>query len=396
MGRVKELFMEMLENGYENIQAGEKFVCAKHFQDPYLSKYVQEHSAEGICSYCGTAGHVADMADVIPHIGFVIKMYYSNIDEECLPLASTYFDDANEEIPGIKRIGNFAAPAGAEDYFSTSELLHDLVETDNYLLDKDVDSIFYDQPWIKKDAFEPWKHERMTWQWERFSELVKTKCRYTFWSMPDYGDGNGTLADILKDLGSVLCTTGAIEELPIGTSLYRVRGLYELKESYNFNDITSPPDGMGGQCRMSPAGVSMFYAAFDSRTAFSEYLKSKEHVATLLGEFKTKVPLRVVDLTTLPEYVSIWMDNWESVSFLKSFHSSITQPVNEKQENIDYIPSQVFVEYLRWMFVDTEGKSIDGLIYKSSKSDSKNIVLFCNQSKSAEWLTLDNHHVEKL
>ena len=388
--------MEMLENGYEDIPSGEKFVCYKHFEDPYLAKYIESHSKEGTCSYCGCKGNVADMSEVVPHIAFVIKAYFSSLDEESLPLASTYFEDDEEEMPGIKRLGCFAAPAGADDYTSTSELLYNLVETDNDLLDKDMESIFYDQPWIKKDAFEPWKHERMTWQWERFSELVKTKCRYTFWSIPDHGDGKGTLADILKDLGSVLCTTGAIVGLPIGTSLYRVRGLNVLKDSYNFNDITSPPDGMGGQCRMSPAGVSMFYAAFDSRTAFSEYLKSKGHVATLLGEFKTKVPLCVIDLTSLPEYVSIWMDNWESVSFLKSFHSNITQPINDGQENIDYIPSQVFVEYLRWMFVYPECKSIDGLIYKSSKLDSPNIVLFCDQTKSAEWLTLDNHHVEKL
>ena len=55
---------------------------------------------------------------------------------------------------------------------------------------------------------------------------------------------------------------------------------------------------------------------------------------------------------------------------------------------MDYIPSQVFTEYLRLMFKDKDDNKIDGLIYNSSKVGSKNIVLFYNQEQS--------HNVVKL
>lgn len=396
MGRVKELYLEMMENGFELPSSGEKFVCAHHFFDPYLSSYVAEHSVEGRCTYCGRKGCVADMRDVISHIGFVLKMHFNNLDEECLPLASTYFDDKDEVIPGIKRVGCFAAPAEADDYLSTSDLLDALnAYTDNDSLNDDIDNVFIDQAWIKKDAFEPWRSERMTWLWNHFSAMVKTTRRYTFWSIPSSDDGcSGLLTDILHDLGRALVTTDLIKEIPVGTSLFRVRSLSEIKSSYGFNDITSAPDGIGGQCRMSPAGVSMFYGAYDKETALAECLKCSGYVAHLVGEFRTKVPLHVVDLTALPYYVSIWMNNWESVLFLKSFHSSITQPIGDDKENIDYVPSQVFTEYLRWMFRDKGGSSINGVIYQSCKMDSKNIVLFCNQTESAQWLYLENYSIE--
>ena len=396
MGRVKELYAEMLENGYESLPRGEKFVCPHHFNDPYLSAYVAQHTESGTCSYCGRQGSVADMSDVVEHIGFVVKMYFNNLDEECLPLASTYFDDKDEVVPGIKRVGCYAAPAEADDYLSTPDLLDALnAYTDNDSLNDDIDNVFIDQAWIKKEAFEPWRSERMTWLWNHFSAMVKTTRRYTFWSIPSSDDGcSGLLTDILHDLGRALVTTDLIKEIPVGTSLFRVRSLSEIRSSYGFNDITSAPDGIGGQCRMSPAGVSMFYGAYDKETALAECLKCSDYVAHLVGEFRTKVPLHVVDLTSLPCYVSIWMNNWESVLFLKSFHSSITRPIGDDKENIDYVPSQVFTEYLRWMFRDKDGASIDGVIYQSCKMDSKNIVLFCNQTESAKWLYLENYSIE--
>ena len=43
----------------------------------------------------------------------------------------------------------------------------------------------------------------------------------------------------------------------------RVKELLMKMEERGFDEITSAPDAYAGQCRMSPAGVSMFYGAFD-------------------------------------------------------------------------------------------------------------------------------------
>lgn len=61
-----------------------------------------------------------------------------------------------------------------------------------------------------------------------------------------------------------------------------------------------------------------------------------------------------------------------------------------------YVPSQVFTEYLRYIY-KCDKENIDGIIYKSSLKDSKdnNIVLFYNQRKSSEILELLAIHQNK-
>lgn len=199
--------------------------------------------------------------------------------------------------------------------------------------------------------------------------------------------------NILEDLGGILRNMdGILHTIPIGTTLYRTRSLEkELDDSFGFNDITSTPDIYAGQCRMSPAGVSMFYGAFDMETAVDESIKTANEKALVIGEFKTIRELTVVDLLALPTEVSIWMDKWEAVSFLKSFHKDITRPLlNNAKEAIEYIPSQIFTEYLRWMFTDKKGRNIDGLMYRSCRTQKANVVLFCNHENSHKWLNLEN------
>ena len=47
------------------------------------------------------------------------------------------------------------------------------------------------------------------------------------------------------------------------------------------------------------------------------------------------------------------------------------------------MPSQVFTEFLRYMF---KGVLLDGMIYNSSLDGEKDIVLFCNQKESSKML----------
>lgn len=69
------------------------------------------------------------------------------------------------------------------------------------------------------------------------------------------------------------------------------------------------------------------------------------------------------------------------------------------------IPSQVFTEYLRYMFKFEGEIAVDGVIYKSSVNDRHCVLLFCNQEKSKELLEFidfmetyhrnpSKHHIE--
>lgn len=234
----------------------------------------------------------------------------------------------------------------------------------------------------------------MELQWKRFADMVKHSRRFTFLVMPKV-DGTENILEELNDV--ILHTDGVLRQIPIGTIMYRTRSLdKELDKSFGFKDITSAPDTSAGQCRMSPAGVSMFYGAFDKETAISESIKSADEKVLVIGEFKTIRELTVVDLTALPTVVSIWMDKWEGAAFLKSFHKDITQPLlKDAKEAIEYVPSQIFTEYLRWMFTDKNGRHVDGLIYESCKTKKANVVLFCNNEDSSNWVALESFSTEK-
>ena len=140
----------------------------------------------------------------------------------------------------------------------------------------------------------------------------------------------------------------------------------------------------------------MFYGAFDSNTAIIEcsptfgMLKGDNYI---VGKFKTKKKLKVLDLTNLPQ-TSFWMpSDWQGIGFLHSFRREITKPITrDNRVHIEYVPSQVFIEYLRYIYRGTNGEKIDGVIYESSLSEasSSNVVLFYNKKQSADILELIN------
>lgn len=137
----------------------------------------------------------------------------------------------------------------------------------------------------------------------------------------------------------------------------------------------------------------MFYASFEKETATNECVGG-DSAGLIVGTFETAKDLRVIDLTTIPEQ-SFWVNNWQENQFLHHFNENITKKVDPKDTNhLQYIPTQVFTEFLRCMFKDSKGHQIDGLIYGSSKTMEKNIVLFCNQKDSENFVD-KNVKIEK-
>ena len=70
--------------------------------------------------------------------------------------------------------------------------------------------------------------------------------------------------------------------------------------------------------------------------------------------------------------------------FLSELISRLCKPVDRNlsstQKEIEYLPTQVFSEYLKNFFKDNDGNRIDGVIYPSSKAlGHNNFVLFYGQ-----------------
>lgn len=95
--------MEMEEPEYDFLERGEKYVCLHHFEDKYLNGFIKKRGDKGVCSYCGHKGIVINMRELADHIRMTISDYFNDVDSESLPLASTFYDNEEEQIPGIKK-----------------------------------------------------------------------------------------------------------------------------------------------------------------------------------------------------------------------------------------------------------------------------------------------------
>jgi hypothetical protein len=398
MGQVKQAWIEAESREYSLPESDEKYVCDNHFSDYYLKQYVSDNSQAGQCSYCGTITRIIDFHDFMEYaVGKIIE-HFGNPGDEALYLESSFYDDENEKIPGFKRVGSFIAPDFAEHYESTGELLVELdLVTNNENLNKDIEDCFLNDEWIQHNAYMMTKGQELSFLWKMFSRMVKHEQRFTFlirteFTGEEFSEDNG-LMDILTELGSLISQQELCKEISIGTELFRCRFIDEKDSVNSFEDITSAPDDRAKQSRMSPAGISMFYGAFDSNTAILESSPEGKTINAphVTGRFRTRIALNVLDFTNLPQS-SFWMpSDWEGIAFLHSFNWEITKPITRDDRiHIQYVPSQVFTEYLRYVYQLTDKNKIDGFIYKSSLegATSSNIVLFYNQRRSVEILEL--------
>lgn len=387
MGYVKNRMMELEEQGDWPDGLSDKYVCANHYSDKHLNRYILQHGEDGVCSYCGKPTKVCNVETFAKHITWHIHDYYNDIDEENLPLASSYYEEDDEEIPGLKRVGCYVAPTNATKFESNEEMMGALdLWSDNNDLDEDIVNMFSTNHWIKRDCTEAEESVQMIDEWLRFTLLVTHEQRFTFWhsdrfAKAPFGD------DMLQTLQRVLNEQGTCRILGKGTTLYRSRNVSELSTNYQFEDLTSPPNKSAFTNRMSPAGISMFYASFEKDVAMEECIGN--YRMCVVGQFETIRDLQIVDLTTIPNY-SFWMDDHQGNLFLHRFHKEISKPLDEGDRNrLRYIPTQVFTEFLRYMFKTDKGKPIYGLIYGSAKKIGKrNVVLFCNQVQSKNFVKL--------
>jgi len=75
------------------------------------------------------------------------------------------------------------------------------------------------------------------------------------------------------------------------------------------------------------------------------------------------------------------MDN-----YLEDFVTDISKEIEKDgREQIDYVPTQIVTEHLRYVYNDENNGKIYGLIYPSSKNKGKNsVVIFCENEHCVE------------
>jgi hypothetical protein len=237
--------------------------------------------------------------------------------------------------------------------------------------------------WYKRD-----NRGHFSYSWGRFAETVRNESRFVFIAQPRTGGENEPPARLAGFLEGLLTyarkSTGMLHPLPKGTRLYRGRmtddalKLQRDAEGAPAKVLGAAPPEKAAAGRMSGEGVPLFYAATTVKTAVAEIALHSPYDHAVIGEFITEKVLTVLDFTATPKLPSRYDAERQTQrmfgEFVGEFVDAITRPVIlDGRERVDYIPTQVVTEYLRWV----PERRIDGIAFRARADNSgKNVVLF--------------------
>lgn len=368
MGYAKNYLIESHEQGWYS-SGGETWVCDRCVDEPFLANKVKEASVpEEVCSFC-EAGPAADL-DVLLD-GFVrgIKARYQDADGEL-------FYDAEE--------GGYVGRT-----YSTWDLVTgeygDIFIGDG-LLEAVRDSVV-DVTWSDSHFWHYSPSEEISAGWRRFCEAVKHESRYVFWLRKDWreeehGPEGLPPAEILEVISRFIDTHDLYSTVETKDTLWRARTHSEDPSSWGAKELgTAGRDHAKQANRMSPAGMPMFYGAYDKDTAIRECLVRTSDTYVTAGSFQATRGIPVVDLTreklpTLPSEFDVERANERfGILFLYDFVNELNESVRDSYEQIDYVPTQILTEYLLKVHHQEESDNIQGLMYTSAVTGKPCVVL---------------------
>jgi RES domain/HEPN/RES N-terminal domain 1 len=359
MGFAKEAEMAAWARGFDFLEGA---VCGRCVRDPAIVGFVAENATQTRCDFCGRfAGEpIACEADlVLELVSRSIKAEYNLAENELL------FDEGDYQ----------------GSYHDTADLLD--WELDQPLGGGEfaaaVRRVAREQYWCRRDYYFGDRDKHLLRSWQEFAETVKYESRYLFvWGTLDQDPDEESLSGeprlrggaLLRETGRLIGRLDLVRTMGRGAELVRVRH-FAGEACCTAKKLGSPPREKAASNRMSPAGIPMFYAAFDEATAVAETQRGDVGGQTVVATFATSRDCRILDLADLPNVPSLFddarrEDRW-SLGFLHAFRDRIIVPVvPDDRVHIDYVPTQIVSEYLRLWFAP-DGGDIDGVIFPSSR-----------------------------
>lgn len=381
MGYVKAQAEREAARGYGSM---EKAVCPRHVDDAVLKKLIGDYATEMSCNYCDASPTdeepiAAAFEDFMELFMVGVHHQYARADDEGVIYDEGEYVGAT--VYTSEDIAQETLYAALNDYpdAAQDELLTDIAD------------VMHPENWVRLNWLWPSIEDRLANSWDGFKELVKHRTRFLFARLPIRHHHESDEMSPLEFFESLLALLSGLPEvtLDVDTPLYRGRMFLEAPDlkKIGARELGPAPLTKAAANRMSPAGISMFYGARDIETTVAEIGAHSSYSWAVVGEFRAIESLRVIDLSDPPPLPSIFeskessMRRYNEIAFLRSFVKDLTLPiVLDGREHIDYVPTQVFTEYLRYTFPT----SLDGLVFPSAQGPGKNILLFCGPGSCSD------------
>jgi hypothetical protein len=378
MGRAKAWMMEQEERGYTEAVGD---ICADCVNDAFLKQWISDNAEATECSFCGADSDKEIAASFDDFVGVV--------------LGGIHFDWGSPDGEGIvyeTREGGWQAKLT-----DTTDIVSNMgISEEEDVIESIIQSID-NWSWVSRDFYRGSDSDILTWGWNSFQSYVKNESRYFFLSRTrdKYDFEQLSPGDLLKAISDIIKSDdipkSPIQMIAPSATIIRIR--IDDREHHLAADIGAPPGpNARWSNRMSPAGIPMFYGAFDYETAHAETFDPANDQGRTIsaGSFVPLRPLRVLDLANLADIPSVFdeggRDLIHSLRFLHDFARDISKPIaRDGREHIEYVPTQIVTEYFRRIFRLAGGLALDGIMYRSSKRPGNNaIVLFCENGQSID------------
>lgn len=348
------------------------FVCDRCLGDDTLKALIRESPSQTECNFCGRRSRQRFIAAPLESVAEVIN---EAIDRE--------YDLAANNLGWESAEGGYFGK-----HWDTYDLLRDEIgldlPNDDGRLFEILSNYVGDDIWCERNPYSLREDEKLVYSWEHFCDFIKYEHRYFFLAAGHNDEEIVSPSELLGVIGSTVENCDLIKTITKGSLVYRARHFKTgrgLKTPY---DLGPPPKERATHSnRMSPAGIVMFYASNDPKTAVAE-IEGDPILGICVGTFRVTRDIQVLDLTRLPCKPSFFENHYGydryAVSFLHAFVSSLAAKVPKgDREHVDYVPTQVVTEWFRTTFRHS-GSPIDGIYYPSAQQPGgKSVVLFARR-----------------
>lgn len=359
-------------------------ICFECVADYILIETIQKDGKTSTCHYCKKRNKTIKMSKLIE----IVDKTYRNYLIIGGPKDSLHSEEDNYTI---NMLGNYPEILISEligcNYDIAKEITNYLSEKERYDVVADGALAMYDMTlkYEERHIYD-WMYSDL---WDEFCKIMKHNSRFF----------SNSAIKILDDLFKVvkhLQNTSGAEPIRIYGSKKREKYFYRARKidddekrkivCLNLEYELGPPTANKSKPgRMNPSGIPVLYGGLQRQTCVDELRLSAGEMA-VTAKFEITQPIQILDLTIfnqMYDYLSPFDPKYEDklnhLNFLRRFGIEISTPVIPVYEELEYIPTQAFAEYLTNHF----DPKINAVIYNSAQNiKNKNIVFLQNSVKN--------------